>query len=376
MLNGDSFLRTFHQIMGPSGPYIGSLNPYFETQTECVKYCRRKRPIILIYDLTHDNQSYVKKGMILKQLPIALLCSFAGTFIGSTKGFDQFYNKHILVTEQAALYAQDKLTEPLVDNSGVVKKRFIFTGGSKHCELFGSWNNWKQGLVMTYDEQISKYWVDLELPPGKYEYKFKGDDKWVNEGNQNVNSNFNHEFQLPKGLVRTVYPNLEGFRKVTTKQIEKFKCYRQYYAYNDKDIVILTRQTQDHLKSITVIANLSNEPQKINTAIKLPGQFVSADVWYQTGFAVSKGISTEVQIVHHNNILEFFEIKHLCCEQKDELVGTVLPAGFGCVVQTQKSKRISQTIMSVNQILDKQIKLQPMGALDYNLLLFGIAREE
>jgi hypothetical protein len=47
---------------------------------------------------------------------------------------------------------------------------------------------------MNNEDQINQYWVDIELPAGKYEYKFKEDGKWVNEANRNVNSNFNHEF--------------------------------------------------------------------------------------------------------------------------------------------------------------------------------------
>jgi hypothetical protein len=105
---------------------------------------------------------------------------------------------------------------------------------------------------------------------------------------------------------------LEGFRKVTSDQVSKFKNYSEYYAYNDKDIVVITRETLDHQKAITIIANLSNEPQKLNSSIRLPGQFVSGEVWYQTGFMASKGISTEVEIVHHDNIFEFFDINHLC----------------------------------------------------------------
>jgi len=48
------------------------------------------------------------------------------------------------------------------------------------------------------------------------------------------------------------------------------------------------------LKSITIIANLNNHPQKIKNNIKLSGKFVKGDIWYQTNFSTPKGVMTEV----------------------------------------------------------------------------------
>lgn len=55
MLSGESFMHTFYNIMGEGGQYFGSHNPYFEENGKLVKYCKRKRPVVLVYDLTHDN---------------------------------------------------------------------------------------------------------------------------------------------------------------------------------------------------------------------------------------------------------------------------------------------------------------------------------
>ena len=96
---GDAIINTFHQILRIGGPYIGYLNPYFEQDNEFTRFAKRKKPLILTYDLTHDNETYFEKGMLIKQLPISGLLSYSGTFTGSTKGFDQFYSQKILVTE-------------------------------------------------------------------------------------------------------------------------------------------------------------------------------------------------------------------------------------------------------------------------------------
>jgi hypothetical protein len=45
--------------MGGHGKYTGSISPHFDRpHGKRLKYCRRKKPIPLIYDLTHDNQTY------------------------------------------------------------------------------------------------------------------------------------------------------------------------------------------------------------------------------------------------------------------------------------------------------------------------------
>ena len=93
--------------MGNHGKYTGTLNPYFHRYGKKVKYCRRKKPVPLVYDLTHDNNTYESKGKTILKTPIAFIIELCGAFIGSTKGFDQFYSNTISVTELGALYLQD-----------------------------------------------------------------------------------------------------------------------------------------------------------------------------------------------------------------------------------------------------------------------------
>jgi hypothetical protein len=45
------------------GKFTGSLSRHFERPDgHRVKYCKRKRPIPLVYDQTHDNNAYEEKG--------------------------------------------------------------------------------------------------------------------------------------------------------------------------------------------------------------------------------------------------------------------------------------------------------------------------
>jgi hypothetical protein len=95
MLSGEEFVRQFYKRILTSKPYLGALDRLFIENGEIIKYSVKKQPIILVYDLTHDNQTYINKNMHILQTPVSFLLSLIGTFIGSTKGFDQFYSKKI-----------------------------------------------------------------------------------------------------------------------------------------------------------------------------------------------------------------------------------------------------------------------------------------
>lgn len=58
-----------------------------------------RMPVYVNYDLSHDNETYVKKGLWYKQLPMTVLLSFLHCCLGTNKGFDQYYQNKILVTD-------------------------------------------------------------------------------------------------------------------------------------------------------------------------------------------------------------------------------------------------------------------------------------
>lgn len=103
--------------------YTGSLNPYFIKDGKTVKYCSRKKPIPLVYDLTHDNSTYEERGKAVLKTPICVITELSGAFIGSTKGFDQFYSKKIDVIEQGALYLHDLEILVTQCEQGTVKRK-------------------------------------------------------------------------------------------------------------------------------------------------------------------------------------------------------------------------------------------------------------
>ncbi len=117
MLSGASFIYNLHESLGKGARYVGGLNRYMEEKDEVVKYSTRKKPLLLVYDLTHDNMTYCQKKIQVLQTPVTVLISLMGTFIGSTKGYDQFYARKIDVTQTEKLYSFDNPIHPTIDKS-------------------------------------------------------------------------------------------------------------------------------------------------------------------------------------------------------------------------------------------------------------------
>ena len=85
-------------------------------------------PTTLLYDQTHDNQSYEERKMAIIKTPMTVLISLLGNFIGSTKGFDQFYSHRIDVIEMNSLYKKDTPPKCIVDKSEIAKRKIVYEG--------------------------------------------------------------------------------------------------------------------------------------------------------------------------------------------------------------------------------------------------------
>lgn len=69
---------------------------------------------------------------------------------------------------------------------------FIFSSHpGQQVALTGSFNDWDpEKLIMVYQENIQGYQLELQLPPGNYEYKFIVDGEWVTDlDNNNFSAN-------------------------------------------------------------------------------------------------------------------------------------------------------------------------------------------
>lgn len=58
----------------------------------------------ILYDVTHDNPSYYHERTIMDTLSKVALLGFSNCFLGTTKGYDEFYEEKISVVEESRLY--------------------------------------------------------------------------------------------------------------------------------------------------------------------------------------------------------------------------------------------------------------------------------
>jgi len=59
---------------------------------------------------------------------------------------------------------------------------------------------------------------------------------------------------------------------------------------------------------VCIIVNLSKSAQSFNNPVKLPGKIYKTDVWTQSDYSMYEGQITDVEIVNHTNINEFFDV--------------------------------------------------------------------
>jgi hypothetical protein len=90
-------------------------------------------PHALLYDLTHDNQSYLDKRSAEDALSTGALVTFSYSAIGSVKGFDDLYPKHLNLVQEKRCYAITRLGE----DSGIARAKRILNGLKTEMVLGG-----------------------------------------------------------------------------------------------------------------------------------------------------------------------------------------------------------------------------------------------
>ncbi|KAI6042102.1 glycoside hydrolase family 13 protein [Pisolithus marmoratus] len=86
-------------------------------------------PHALLYDLTHDNESYLDKRTAEHALAVAGIVTFGYCAVGSVKGFDDLYPKLLKLVEETRPYEITGLSE----NSGISRAKRVLN--SLHREM-------------------------------------------------------------------------------------------------------------------------------------------------------------------------------------------------------------------------------------------------
>lgn len=109
-------------------------------------------------------------------------------------------------------------------------------GWAKEMILAGSFNNWNEHYLKM--EKVADGWqVRIELPPGRYEYKFIADGNWLHDpANPNKVRNEHHTFNSILHVKKMVPFHLRGY-----PDAEKVILAGSFNKWNEQDLK-MTRQ--------------------------------------------------------------------------------------------------------------------------------------
>ena len=114
------------------------------------------------------------------------------------------------------VFVEEKITnkKPKSKLSGVEALKFPVTfewdNGGKNVYVTGNFCNWKQFFLMKKEEN-GKFILNLNLPKGKYQYKFKVDEIWkYNENFPTINENGNINNIIDTSNWEITSENIEG----------------------------------------------------------------------------------------------------------------------------------------------------------------------
>ncbi len=119
--NAQELGRLVHRFGGdPVGSFFQQAYRPLKTGIACATF----------FDITHDNESLVKKHCVLDVLPTSSVVLMSGCAVGSTRGFDELVPHHIHVVNEARPYAvwssSAGSTENCVDfNTGIVRAKSL-----------------------------------------------------------------------------------------------------------------------------------------------------------------------------------------------------------------------------------------------------------
>jgi glycogen debranching enzyme len=102
-------------------------------------------PHALMYDLTHDNESYLDKLSAEHSLAVAGIVTFGYCAVASVKGFDDLYPKLLNLVEEKRQYELTWLGE----HSGIARAKRLLNGLHREMVLggFEEGHYWQEGDV-------------------------------------------------------------------------------------------------------------------------------------------------------------------------------------------------------------------------------------
>jgi len=119
------------------------------------------------------------------------------------------------------------------EDNNKVRARFEWNEGGNLIFITGTFCNWQQFFIMNKDKQFpEKYYLELELSEGLYQFKFKVDEEWKCSKNYPTmidNGNENNYIELKK------LNNIKIKPKKNSEQIIRKKS-KKFYKYKNKKL--------------------------------------------------------------------------------------------------------------------------------------------
>ena len=127
-------------------------------------------------------------------------------------------------------------------NNDKVEYTFIWEEKCNLAKVIGSFNNWKDQLLMTYDPKDNLYKYKIELKRDKYEYKFIIDNAWKFSSHQQTKNdgkgNINNFIDLTNYKINTnnaqTTKKVKKIKKKKIKKIEKVESYGVLFPTKDE----------------------------------------------------------------------------------------------------------------------------------------------
>ena len=113
-------------------------------------------PLGILYDQTHDNPSYFEREDFFNCLPLIAEMSFSNCFLGSVRGFDEFYPKKLSVFPINGMVYKtitEIIPKKVSSESDMITVRICYQAEKKlkgSMEIRGDWDKWSNGTHFKY----------------------------------------------------------------------------------------------------------------------------------------------------------------------------------------------------------------------------------
>ena len=396
--SASDLFEMFKHYSRDTNSFIASI-PALTHTTHEISYLHPKSVHTVIYDQTHDNPTFYQKFGIHIQLPITALLNFYNRMVGTTKGFDEMYMKHLPVTyDKPYPKVSAKITQ--IDKTSfnvlfLISKKDMkkFKGEVHSVELRGSFNNWQQSIFLNKDS-YGDYWCRLELAKGAYEYKFV-----VNGYHWTINKHMEVAVSKSDIINNVMLVDRKVYRHTNLSNIRAyFNKLHEYFSIKDakinmekhgEDFIMIKRFMPDFKRCYVLVTRLcyDNKKPPASAEFVLPGWLHNIKKLYYSDREYEIIENEDIplikaSIIEEDSLSKFGAITHDNKKLNDVLKLKDIPPNFVLILKTYYPDSILKVLSELNTRLSISVEefrkdyLWNMEIRDINYYLYVCDREE